>query len=324
MKRSRRSEYNKKRDRSKKDSKRKFTFSNKDSQQKESPEKKSVQNDPIPEKKEILHSEVVLQKKLFPEQKEKPIDFEVYTKQDQKYQQRTTHQRKKRSFPKITWPFYMVVIFFFIKLILNINRCEQNSSTQNDRYQPAFENRTKTNRSKRNSRKISRVKVSRFIVGKNKRLREVTQLKKDSIIDIVPNVQVRLYKGFHMYNSSVFPSTPILAKYSKFHFFYDVQDVKTDVSMVDQWVSLRKKFINEANDDYFYHERYKTYDFKGLKVREEKFSILVDGIVIYGAATLVEHKNKRYFFHFISKEAIDASPNYMYLRRYLNYYLKIR
>ena len=106
--------------------------------------------------------------------------------------------------------------------------------------------------------------------------------------------------------------------------YYDEVKVMPNMSLTEQWIAHRKQFLNEANDDYFYHERTTNRNVEDLVVKEEKFSILTEGIAIYGAATLVEYKGKRYFFHFISKNRIDETPNYAYTRKYLDYYLKIR
>lgn len=340
MKRSRRSEYDKKRDRSKKDSKRKFTFSNKSENKKSdvaatsnSPKKSSPSSGSSAnyESSSTSGSSSGSSSNSTSNSTSNTFDrlqrFEIDENQEKKYQQTYVPPKEKSGCANsFKIPAYIVVAIIVVRLILRFISYQSSNNTSSSKIEDYLRDKrytTEKTRTKRN-KKLSSVNAAKLIVGKNKPLREVVQLEKDSIKDIIPHVQVRLFRRYHMYDSSLFPTTPMLAKFSKYYFFYDEVKVTPNMSLTEQWISHRKQFLNEANDDYFYHERTTNRNVEDLVVKEEKFSILTEGIAIYGAATLVEYKGKRYFFHFISKNRIDETPNYAYTRKYLDYYLKIR
>lgn len=339
MKRSRDSRYDKKRSREKKSDKRKFTFSTKSTEKREKKErtrssKKDERRKSTPEKrrskpeyrsttKETPKTSTTPIQEKVTQEREHPINYEVFSQADTQYKERTTHRKKKRGFPKIVLPLGVVAILFLFRILLNIggSKSETISTDVPERYNPVYEDRVVTTPSPKKRKKIN---AAAFIIGKGKTLREVTQLTKDSIVTILPKVQVRLFKGFHIYDSKPFPNTPILASYSKYHFFYDVQKKNANQSISEQWSILREKLAESSYDGYFLYQYPKEYTVDDLLINETEFSISTKGNIVYGAATLVEYKNKRYFFQFISKEKEDKPPNYNYLRKYLNYYLKIR
>ena len=336
MKRSRDSRYDKKRSRDKKDDQRKLKFStnsaeknertrtsNKDERKKSTPEKRTPkpENRSLPKAQTPITSVTPIQENTTQTQKPS-VDFEVYSQKDAQYTERTTHKKKKSSYPKITWPLAAVAILFLFRFLLNIGDSSSDTITNDipDNYDPVSQERIVTTPP---SKKRTKINAAAFIIGQEKQLQEITQLKKDSIIDIIPNVQVRLFKGFHVYDSKPFPNIPILTSYSKYHFFYDVQDIVAEQSMSEQWSILREKIAENNYDGYFLYQYPKEYEVDDLLINETEFSISTKGNIIYGVATLVEYKNKRYFFQFISKERGEKEQNYNYLRKYLNYYLKI-
>lgn len=340
MKRSRDSRYDKKRSREKKSDQRKLSFSTKSSEKREKNERtrssnKDERRKSTPEKRTSKSgyrtkatsqtpttSATPIQKEVTQE-RERPINYEVFSQGDSQYKERTTHRKKKSGFPKIVLPLAVVGILFLFRILLNIGNSSSDpvSTDIPERYDPVYEDRVVTTPTPRKRKKIN---AAAFIIGQEKQLREITQLTKDSIIDIIPNVQVRLFKGFHIYDSEAFPSTPILASYSKYHFFYDVQKKNADQSISEQWSILREKLAESSYNGYFVYQYPKEYTVDDLLINETEFSISTKGNIVYGAATLVEYKNKRYFFQFISKEKEDKQPNYAYLRKYINYYLKIK
>lgn len=342
MKRSRHSRYDKKRSRDKKDDKRKFTFktdstqhrevppreekkersqvSNKDERRRRTPEKRA----PKPEYKNTTNPQTTspTTEDSFTQTNTHPVDFEVFSKEDKKYKQRTTHRKKKSSFPKAALPIGVVILLFLIRMIANFG--DSSSESIPDRYQPKYENRSSTSTSSYPKRKREKIDATYFFIGEGNRLREITQLTSDSIIKIVPNVEVRLFKGFHIYDSKRYPNSPILASYSKYRFFYDRVEKEKDISMSEQWSIMREKLAESVYNGYFIYQYPKEYKVDDLVVNETEFSISTKDNIVYGVATLVEYKNERHFFQFISKERDDKDPNYNYLRRYLNYYLKIK
>ncbi|WP_298426483.1 hypothetical protein [uncultured Kordia sp.] len=335
MKRSRDSRYDKKRSRDKKDDKRKLKFSTKSTESRDKNERSRSSNKDerrkLPEKRtpkseiqNVPKEQPILQEKVLPTP-ERSVDYEVFSQGDKKYQERTTHRKKKSGYPKIALPLAVVGILFLFRILLNIGGSDSGSSSTNipERYDPVYEDRVTTTTTTP-TRKRKKINAAAFIIGKGKRLREITQLEKDSTIPIIPNVKVRLFKGFHVYDSKEFPSIPILASYSKYHFFYDVQKKNPEQSMSEQWSIIREKLAERAYKGYFVYQYPKEYKVDDLLINETEFSISTKGNIVYGVATLVEYKNKRYFFQFISKEKEDKEPNYNYLRKYLNYYLKIK
>jgi len=340
VKRSRDSRYDKKRSRDKKDDQRKLKFStkstekreknertrssNKDERKKSTPEKRTQKPESrnLPKTQTPITSVTPVQENT--RQTQKPsLDFEVYSQGDKAYKQRTTHKKKKSSYPKIIWPLAAVAFLFFIRFLVSIGDSSSDSITNDipDSYDPVYQDRSVTTAPPKKRPKIN---AAVFIVGNKKKLREVTQLKEDSIINVIPNVQVRLFKGFHVYDSKPFPNIPVVASYSKFHFFYDVQDKVAEQSISEQWSILREKLAESNHKGYFMYQYPKEYEIDDLLINETEFSISTKGNIIYGVASLVEYKNKRYFFQFISKERVEKEQNYNYLRKYLNYYLKVK
>jgi hypothetical protein len=174
------------------------------------------------------------------------------------------------------------------------------------------------------SKAATRQLTNFMIYGKTRPLREVAQLQKDSTFVITDNVKVRLFKGFHLYDASSLPSTEIFAKFSKYYFSYDKVSVLPTYTMTEQWRTLRKKHLNKIQQDIFSSENTKSYTFKGMQIEEKEFKINIERIELHGVATLVETENTRYFFQFISQEKKDAYFRRAYLKKYLNFYLKIR
>lgn len=93
MKRSRHSKYDKKRTRSKKDSKRNSTSTNK----------------ALAKPKSSI---------------DRLQDFEITENQEKKYRHRQVRPKKTTFFSKAKWPIIIVVIFIVVKLLLNVNSCE--------------------------------------------------------------------------------------------------------------------------------------------------------------------------------------------------------
>lgn len=334
MKRSRHSRYDKKRSRDKKDDKRRFSFSTKNSENNtQASERKRISNKEerrrkTPEKRtqkpEYKNSNSdTISENTTTQTQNYHVDFEVFSKSDTVYKQQTTHRKKKRGFPKIVLPIGIAIILFLVRIILAFGGSSSQSipDHHSNRYQPVYENRSVRSTPKRRRKRIN---AAYFFIGKGNRLREITQLKKDSIINIIPDVEVHLFKGFHIFDSKPYPKSPILASYSKYHFFYDVQETVKNQSISEQWSIMREKMAENAYNGYFLYQYPKKYKIDDLLVTETEFSISTTGNIVYGVATLVAYKNKCHFFQFISKEKEGKSPNYNYLRKYLNYYLKIK
>ncbi|WP_046756126.1 hypothetical protein [Kordia jejudonensis] len=340
MKRSRDSRYDKKRSRDKKDDRRKLKFSTKSTEKSEKDERSRTSNKderrprvpekrtPKPETSTVPTTKVATNSTTSsPENTatipERTVDYEVFSKTDSTYTKRTTHRKKKGGFPKIVLPLAVVGILFLFRILINIGDSsdDQFSNDPPVTYEPSYENtRVVTTPPTKKRKKIN---VAAFITGEEDRLKEITQLSEDSIVNIIPNVEVRLFKGFHMYETKDFSDTPIVASYSKYHFFYDVQPKVEDQTLSEQWSIFREKLAERSYNGYFMYDYPKKYKSDDFLIEETEFSISLKGNVIYGVATLIEYKNKRYFFQFISKERDDKDPNYAYLRKYLNYYLKI-
>ncbi|WP_430411865.1 hypothetical protein [Kordia sp.] len=334
MKRSRDSRYDKKRSRDKKDDKRKLKFSTKSTERKDKNEptrvsnkderkkETSVERIPKPEFRNTPTKNTPVYENT-PQTPERPLEYEVFSQGDKAYKKRTTHRKKKGGFPKIVWPIAVVAFLFLIRILANIGDSDYDTTSDDFpvEYSPTYKDRSVTTQPPKKREKIN---AAHFIIGEEKELVEVTQLTKDSIITITPNIQVRLFKGFHVYDSEEFPDVPVLASYSKYHFFYDVKEKVADQSMSEQWSIIREQLAENSYDGYFMYQYPKESNIGDLAINETEFSISTKNNTVYGVATLVEHKNKRYFFQFISKEKRDASPNYNYLRKYINYYLKIK
>lgn len=290
MKRSRHTRYDKKRTHSKKDSKQAFTFGT----------------------------------KVFAKPKtsiDRLQDFEITENRNPKHPNPTFVVPKEKSGCfNYRLPFAVVIILFIFKLILGIGKAISSSSTttQTDPFmQEIIQNEKKK---RRNTVKIN---VPDYIVGKNKPLRELMQLTQTGTFPIIPHVNVHLFKDFHIYDASGFLNTQILAKFSKYYFFCDRVDKAATESLTSQWATLRNELTRTVNGSTFSFDDHKNYTFKNLKIEEKEFTILSAGTELQGVATLVEFENTRYFFHFISKEKEGKYFNATYLRKYMNYYLKI-
>ena len=155
-------------------------------------------------------------------------------------------------------------------------------------------------------------------------LREVIQLEKDSVFPIIEHVNVRLFKRYHIFDTTPFEGTEILAKFSKFYFLYNRVEASPTVAMADQWLAIRNTLAENVTSSIISQEKIKNHTFKGMEIEQRDFKVLYNGGQLHGVATLIEYEGQRHFFQFISKEKDGTYLRRTYLRRYLNYYLKIR
>ncbi|MEM6685088.1 MAG: hypothetical protein AAF617_04765 [Bacteroidota bacterium] len=214
-----------------------------------------------------------------------------------------------------------VAIFSIVRLVYSLNKLDKPDSVAKQQKSLKKARRT-LERSFSNSN--SNVKVTDFIVGKNVPIREIMQLRKDSVFPIIDHVNVRLFERFHIFDATTYENTEILAKFSKYYFLYDRVDASPIVNMGDQWVTLRNAIANGAASNIISQEKTKEYNFKGMQIEEHDFKVLYGNGQLHGVATLIEHDGKRHFFQFVSKEKNGTYFRRSYLRRYLNYYLKIK
>lgn len=177
---------------------------------------------------------------------------------------------------------------------------------------------------KKTKKRLPKIDVPYFITGKQTVLREVTQLAKDSVLPVIPHTTINLSKGFHLYDTSEFPTTAILAKYSKFYFSYDSIPVAEDQSLTLQWKSLRNNLVAQKPGSVISFKDHLEYSYKGIKIEKKQFTISLLGTNLRGVATLMEFEGMRYFFHFVSVDRTSRISSYLYLRKYMDIYLKIR
>ena len=309
MKRSRRSEYDKKRDRSEKSSERKLKYSIKSTAKTSRSDSNTV-------------SESKPSSSSSSNRIDRLKDFEITENHEKKYTQpRVVIPKEKSGCFNYRLPFAVVIILFIFKLIMGIGKAVSSSSTttQTDPFmQEIIQNEKKK---RRNTIKIN---VPDYIVGKNKPLQELMQLTQTGTFPIIPHVEVHLFKGFHIYDASGFANTEILAKFSKYYFFCDRVEKSPNESLTNQWATLRNELTQQVYGSAFSYNDSKSYTYKDLKIEEKEFTILSDQTELQGIATLVEFENTRYFFHFISKEKEGTYFKATFLKKYMDYYLKIR
>lgn len=329
MKRSRRSEYNKKRNRSKKHSERKFGFSSKTesktSHDDSEPAKDlTVNSDSSPSSSSSSNSNSSSSSTSSSSSNSNTIDrlksFEVDENQEKKYTHRKIIPENKSGCFNYQLPIAAVVIIFIIKLVIGIGRVTDSPPTIKE--EPILV-KIKQQQNKRVNRLIAK-NPALLIYGLSAPMREVAQLKKDSLFPILPNVNVRLFKGFHLYDTSFSEATQLLAKFSKYCFFYNRVKKLPNKSITQQWEDLRKKLARRTFGSQFSYKDTKTYTFKGLQIEEKSFQIKILNFDVHGVATLVDAGDTYYFFHFLSKEKKGHRFDFHYLKKYLDYYLKIR
>ncbi|AXG69773.1 hypothetical protein KORDIASMS9_02000 [Kordia sp. SMS9] len=288
MKRSRRSEYGKKRNSSKKNSEQKFQFS------KTAPKKSTPTIDRLK-------------------------SFEIDENQEKKYRNRKVKPKKKSGCFNYQLPLGVVIVIFIVKLISGVVRITDEPKTWKD--DPIM---LEVERKSKASLQNIIGKNTTFLLVGPRPMKEVFQLKKDSLFPVIPYVNIHLYKGFHLYDASLLLTSQLFAKFSKYYFFYDRVKKSSYQSMTNQWTEIRGKLAGRIEGTNFSHEETKNYHFKELQIAEKEFKITASGLELHGLATLVEDKTHRYFFHFISKEKEGTYFNAPFLKKYLNYYLKIQ
>lgn len=328
MKRSRRSEYDKKRDRSKKSSERKFRFST-NSTDKEAD--KTQPSTSIPDSNSEPSSDSTsTSNSSSTATSNPPASFERFE---------VNETRQKKSKPYIPegktgcfnfkLPLAVVIIIFIFKVIRGVvGVADTNSSTttENDLLlKELIEKQDKKRKRERaRQRRLPKVAAANFIVGRNKPLREVIQLEKDSTFQIREHVKVRLFKRFHIYDTTEFPTTPIIAKFAKFYFFHDVAEKSPGETITSQWETLRRELSEEVYGSVFSSSEIRSYTYKDLNVKLKKFTISSGNTEVQGVAALVEAEDKNYFFQLISNERKGKDFDVRFLMKYLNFYLKIR
>jgi len=313
VKRSRGSEYDKKRNRSKKHSERKFSFNNtskaSDDNSASSSEKASAST-PKPKAASNSNTQYTNPQKR----------FEINEKQEKKYTYTDVEPKKNSSFLGLKIIVTLVIIAVsLVRIAISFKNMDSSKNTAKTQRE-VLKNMRRNDRAYR----TSSLKATDFVVGKGKRIREVMQLRKDSTFPIIDHVNIRLFKGFHLYDPAPFPYTEILAKFAKYYFFYDRVEKSPTLSMSGQWEKLRSTSANRVTSSLVSHEEVKNYTYKGLQIEEQDFKVLFGEGELHGVATLVEFENTRYFFQFIAKEKTGTYYRRTFLRKYLNFYLKIR
>lgn len=209
------------------------------------------------------------------------------------------------------------IILIVLQLTLGIIQFSDSSPTpaKNDWSAPII---------KKPSTRTPKIDVPYFMTGERTKLREVTQLVKDSVFPILPNVTINLSKGFHLFDTSRFSTTAIFAKYSKFYVAFDSIPAVENQSLTLQWESFREDIIGQQSYTTFLHEDEMSYEYKGITIEKKNFIISSLGTNLRGVATLMEFEGMRYFFHFVSEDRTSRVSSSSYLRKYLDVYLKIR
>ncbi|MFK7747806.1 MAG: hypothetical protein AB8B65_05425 [Kordia sp.] len=350
MKRSRRSEYDKKRDRSKKSSERKFRFStnstdkeadktqpstsipdsNSEPSSDSSSDSDSVSDSVSTSSSDSVSTSTSTSNSSSTATSNPPASFERFE---------VNETRQKKSKPYIPegktgcfnfkLPLAVVIIIFIFKVIRGVvGVADTNSSTttENDLLlKELIEKQDKKRKRERaRQRRLPKVAAANFIVGRNKPLREVIQLEKDSTFQIREHVKVRLFKRFHIYDTTEFPTTPIIAKFAKFYFFHDVAEKSPGETITSQWETLRRELSEEVYGSVFSSSEIRSYTYKDLNVKLKKFTISSGNTEVQGVAALVEAEDKNYFFQLISNERKGKDFDVRFLMKYLNFYLKIR
>ncbi|MFK7747805.1 MAG: hypothetical protein AB8B65_05420 [Kordia sp.] len=348
MKRSRRSEYDKKRNRSKKSSERKFQFSvngpNNDSdvsqkhskntirpkeEKRKTPDKKPKTNQPTARFTETNTTN-------------HPIDFEVFSKRDRQYKQRTSFQKKKSLFSRFKIPIITAILmlglgFIFSLIEYNTEKNTSEESTTNEyqnaspakqdsmrqAYKRAYLRQDSIKKATRreNFKKIVKTDITRVIVGNDMQPKKRKARNSTYIKQIIPNVFVHIPKEFPMYNTNASPNVAIFAKNSDEYFFYSKEKPEKWKNMIMQWIDLRRSLIDESLDDYFNLAGSESYD--NYRIKEADFSMIIDGFIFYGVATLIKYNNQYHFFHFIKVRSSYEKPNYDEVREKLYTYLKM-
>lgn len=360
MKRSRRSEYDKKRNRSKKSSERKFQFStNPTDKDSDTSPKKNKDTTHRQEQKLKTSNKKDTSKTLAQTEKttvtsaetntiNRPIEFEVFSKNDKQYQQRTAFQKKKSPFSKLKLPLIsslFIIALFGLVFMLNIvtdtekeetimqveesanneyvNADPKKKDSLRKAYKIAFLKKDSLRKASRKEyfKQLEKPDISRVIVGNNVNLKEKKARNSTYKKRILPNVTVHIPKELPIYDTRAIPNVSILAKNSDEYFFYSKEKKENGKNIVLQWIGLRKSLIDESLDDYFNFANSERYD-KG-NIVEVDFSIIIDGFIFYGAATLIKHNNQYHFFHLMSVRASYEKPNYKEVREKLYTYLKM-
>ncbi|KAB8151736.1 hypothetical protein EZY14_017695 [Kordia sp. TARA_039_SRF] len=302
MKRSRRSEYDKKRNSSKKHSERKFRYSKKTD-------------------KATSHSKTNSNSSSNKDTIDRLKSFEINENNEKKYKNRTVKPVKKTDYSGLkAFVIFGILVFSIIRLVVNLT----SSQTQNTPLTTQDKALERILQETKKFREIASVRTTDFIAGKNKIVREVTQLTKDSTLPILEHVTLKLFDKFHMYDTSSLPNTEVLAKFAKYYFFYDRVEKSPNLSMSAQWEQLRNAIANSVTTSVVALENGKNRTYKDMKIEEIDFKILYNNAELHGVATLIEFENTRYFFQFFSKEKAATHFRRNYLRKYLDYYLKIR
>ncbi len=310
MKRSRSSKYDRKRNRSKKDSQRASHATS-----------KSTVNSPK-EKSTVKSNSTSSSTNA--SRKSNTIDrlksFEIDEHQEKKYTHRQVIPKKKSGCFNFRLPLAGVLILFIFKIIMGIDSTTRASKTWKD--DPIM---LEVDRKSKNSfRNLINKNPAILMLGRFVPMRQVAHLKKDSLFPVHPNINVHLFKGFHLYDARSLPTAQLFAKFSKYYFFYDRIKKNASQSTTDQWTQLRDKLTSKITEAQFSYEDIKNYTYKGLQIEEKKFTITAADLELQGVATLIEAEDIRYFFHFISKEKKTHPFDVSYLKKYLDFYLKIK
>jgi len=162
--------------------------------------------------------------------------------------------------------------------------------------------------------KNTQQKAIYYLANKNRVKIKRKKVKKDTSFMIAKRLKLIMHKKYYM---SILKNNelPVLSIYRGYSFTYNKVIKDKSKSLSEQWINYRRTLAPgiKVFD-------VKKYEFEGIKVEEKNFMI-PGARNIYGVSKLIEIDENRYYFHYFFKQEFE---DYNMLRKYLNFYIKIK
>ncbi len=212
----------------------------------------------------------------------------------------------------ITLWILLASVLIIIKLSFEYKKIQKNKVLIDDFKKEKLYNEREL--SKKTNPKKKQQKAIYYLVNKNRVKIKRKKVIKDTSFMVAKRLKLVIHKKYYMsiVNND---ELPVLAIYRGYSFTYNKVLKNKSQSLSEQWIEYRR--ILAPKIKVF---DVKKYEFEGMKIEEKNF-VISGARKIYGVAKLIEIDDERFFFHYFFKQEFE---DYHMLRKYLNYYVKLK
>lgn len=217
--------------------------------------------------------------------------------------------------------FWLLIAFGIITIILGFKyvQLQKNKEIIDDlKKEKLYDKQREQDYNKRNSKHkpITKKQQKAIYYMASKERVEIKRKKvvKDTSFMVAKRLKIVMHKRYYM---SIVENDdlPVLSISRGYSFTYNKVKKDNSKSLTEQWFYFRKQLAPKIK-----YTDVKKFEYEGMKIEEKNFYI-PGKRKVYGVSKLIEIGEERYFFHYTFKQEFE---DYHMLRKYLNYYVKIK